>query len=135
MDMEALKEQAMGLLDQGKENADKFLEDGGKMDQLLEQAEKKLSEIPKAGEYFAEVPRMIALLKDRLQKDYDGASKKSLLAIVAALLYLVNPKDLIPDKYIGIGQLDDAAVIAAAVAVSKNDLDAYAAWRDANKKA
>ena len=34
------------------------------MDMLLEQVEEKLRNVPKAGEYLAEVPRMIALLKE-----------------------------------------------------------------------
>ena len=78
---------------------------------------------------------MIALLKDYIQKDYTEAPKKSLIFIVAALLYLVNPKDLIPDKYIGVGLLDDAAIVAACIALTKEDLDAYDAWKDAKAEA
>lgn len=129
MNTDGLKQMAQEYIEQGKDKAQEFLDDGGKMDELLEAAEKKLSEIPKAGEYFAEVPRMIALLKDHIEKDYE-APTKALVAIIAALLYLINPKDIIPDKYLGVGQLDDAAVIAAAIAISKKDLDDYAAWKD-----
>ena len=131
MNTEELKNQAEGILEGGKEKAASFLEDGGKMDQLLEQVEAKLETVPKAGIYLAEVPRMVALLKDYIQKDYTDAPKKSLIFIVAALLYLINPKDIIPDKYIGVGLLDDAAVVAACIALTKKDLDAYDAWKDA----
>ena len=135
MNTEDLKSQAEGLLEGSKEKAAAFLEDGGKMDQLLEQVEAKLETVPKAGIYLAEVPRMIALLKDYIQKDYTEAPKKSLIFIVAALLYLINPKDIIPDKYIGVGLLDDAAVVAACIALTKKDLDAYDAWKDAKTEA
>ena len=135
MNTEDLKKQAQGVLDGGKEKAAAFLEDGGKMDQLLEQVEAKLETVPKAGAYLADVPRMIALLKDYIQKDYIEVPKKSLIMIVAALLYLVNPKDIIPDKYIGVGLIDDAAVIAACIALTKNDLAAYDAWKDAKAEA
>ena len=135
MNTEDLKNQAEGILEGGKEKAASFLEDGGKMDQLLEQVEAKLETVPKAGVYLAEIPRMIALLKDYIQKDYTEAPKKSLIFIVAALLYLVNPKDLIPDKYIGVGLLDDAAIVAACIALTKEDLDAYDAWKDAKAEA
>ena len=131
MNMDDMKAQAEGILDSGKEKAAAFLEDGGKMDQLLEQVEAKLESVPKAGVYLAEVPRMIALLKDHIQKDYTETPKKSLILIVAALLYLVNPKDIIPDKYLGVGLLDDAAVVAACIALTRKDLDAYDAWKDA----
>ena len=131
MNTDELRKQATGILESGKEKAAAFLEDGGKMDQLLEQVEEKLKTVPKAGEYLAEVPRMIALLKDYIQKDYTEVPKSSLVMIVAAFLYLVNPKDIIPDKYLGVGLIDDAAVIAACIALTKKDLDAYDAWRDA----
>ena len=135
MNMDDMKAQAEGILDGGKEKAAAFLEDGGKMDQLLEQVEAKLESVPKAGVYLAEVPRMIALLKDHIQKDYTETPKKSLILIVAALLYLVNPKDIIPDKYLGVGLLDDAAVVAACIALTRKDLDAYDAWKDAKAQA
>ena len=135
MNTEDLKNQAEGILEGSKEKAASFLEDGGKMDQLLEQVEAKLETVPKAGIYLAEVPRMIALLKDYIQKDYTDTPKKSLIFIVAALLYLINPKDIIPDKYIGVGLLDDAAVVAACIALTKKDLDAYDALKDAKAAA
>ena len=104
-------------------------------DQLLEQVEAKLETVPKAGVYLAEVPRMIALLKDYIQKDYTDTPKKSLILIVAALLYLINPKDIIPDKFLGVGLIDDAAVIAACIALTKGDLDTYKAWKDSEAQA
>ena len=131
MNTDKLKEQAMGILDNGKDKAAVFLEDGGKMDELLEAVEQKLATVPKAGEYLKEVPRMIAMLKDYIQKDYTEVPKTALVMIVAALLYLVNPKDLIPDKYLGVGLIDDAAVVAACIALTKKDLDAYDVWKDA----
>ena len=128
-------DEAEGILAGSKEKAASFLEDGGKMDQLLEQVEQKLETVPKAGVYLAEVPRMIALLKDYIQKDYTEVPKSTLIMIVAALLYLVNPKDIIPDKYIGVGLIDDAAVVAACIALTKKELDAYDAWKEAKPTA
>ena len=130
MNTDDIRAKAEEMLEQGKDKAAVFLEDGGKMDMLLDQVEAKLATIPQAGEYLAEVPRMIALLKDRAQKDYLEAPTRTLVLIVAALLYLVNPKDIIPDKYLGVGLIDDAAVIAACIALTKTDLDAYKAWKD-----
>lgn len=135
MNTEDIRIKAENLLEEGKEKANAILEDGGKMDQLLEQVENKLETVPKAGVYLAEVPRMISLLKDHIQKDYTEAPTKTLVIIVAALLYLVNPKDLIPDKYLGVGLLDDAAVITACIALTKDDLHAYDTWKDAKTQA
>ena len=38
--------------------------------------------------------------------------------LMAALAYFVLPVDLIPDWFVGIGYTDDAAVIAAAIAIA-----------------
>lgn len=133
MNADEIKKQAEEILENGKAKATDILEDGGKMDQLLEQVENKLETVPKAGEYLSAVPRMISMLKDHIQKDYTVAPKSSLVMIVAALVYLVNPKDIIPDKLIGLGLLDDAAVIAACIALTKDDLDAYDEWKDSKK--
>jgi len=135
MNTDDMRKQAEDILENSKAKATDFLEDGGKMDQLLDQVEDKLETVPKAGEWLAEVPRMISLLKDFIQKDYTAAPKTTLAVIVAALLYLVNPRDIIPDKYLGVGLLDDAAVVAAAIAMSKKELDAYAQWKDAKEVA
>ena len=135
MSTDDLKAKAEAILDGGKEKAASILEDGGKMDQLLEQVEAKLETVPKAGTYLADVPRMIALLKDYIQKDYTEVPKKSLIFIVAALLYLINPKDIIPDTVLGVCLIDDAAVIAACIALTKKDLDSYDAWKDAKAAA
>ena len=135
MNVDAIKEKAESLLAGGKGQAASILEDGGKLEQLLEQVEAKLENVPKAGSYLAEIPRMVSLLKDHMDKESTETPTKTLVLIVAALLYLVNPKDLIPDYHIGIGQLDDAAVLAACIALTKDDLAAYDAWRDAKKAA
>ena len=68
MNTDDLRKQAEDLLQNSKGKAAEILEDGGKMDQLLNQVENKLETVPKAGAYLAEVPRMISLLKDHIQK-------------------------------------------------------------------
>lgn len=135
MDQEMLKKKAEEVLEQGKGKASEILEDGGKMDQLLDKLEEKLKEVPKAGIYLSEVPLMISLVKDYAQKDYKDAPVGSILAIIAALLYLVNPKDIIPDTVPVLGLVDDAAVFAVCIALTKSDLAEYSKWKDAKAAA
>ena len=47
---------------------------------------------------------------------------------VAALIYFLNPVDLIPDALIGIGFIDDVAVIGAVVNAIRKDLDGFVSW-------
>lgn len=54
-------------------------------------------------------------------KDYDVAN---LAIIVAALLYVVSPIDLIPD-FLPVGFADDATIVMWAISEMKNELDKY----------
>jgi len=46
----------------------------------------------------------------------------------AAIIYFVNPADVIPDVIPLVGYVDDAAVIAWVVAAIRADLDAFRRW-------
>ena len=61
------------------------------------------------------------------------AGAVSLLSI-AALIYVVNPMDIVPDFMIGIGQLDDAAAIVLVLQMIQMDLNKYKKWQKENGK-
>jgi uncharacterized membrane protein YkvA (DUF1232 family) len=68
-----------------------------------------------------------------LMKDYgSGAYKKfpflSVAGIVFTLAYIISPIDLIPDYIIGIGQIDDAAVLGLCLYLLRKDLGKYKEW-------
>lgn len=48
--------------------------------------------------------------------------------VIVAIIYFVSPIDMIPDALVGIGFIDDAAVIAFVVAQINADLDNFLAW-------
>jgi uncharacterized membrane protein YkvA (DUF1232 family) len=56
----------------------------------------------------------------------------TLLSAVAALLYFVDPIDLIPDSVPVLGYLDDAAVIAAVVRLNLSQISRFRAWEVSN---
>jgi len=67
-------------------------------------------------------------------KDYrSGAFRKipfgTIAAIVVTLAYVLNPFDLIPDFLPIIGQIDDAAVVAACLILVEHDLHTYKLWK------
>ena len=61
---------------------------------------------------------------------YRRLPKRSLVAVVAGLVYFLDPLDAIPDFLPVIGFLDDAAVLAWVVSRVRRDLDEFLAWED-----
>ena len=49
--------------------------------------------------------------------------------ITAALIYLVNPNDAVPDYLPGVGYLDDAAVMNFVFVSVKEDVEKYKEWK------
>jgi uncharacterized membrane protein YkvA (DUF1232 family) len=74
----------------------------------------------------ASIPRMV---RDVLTGDYDGLSRRRLLLMLGAVLYIVSPVDLLPEAILTIpGLADDAAVAAWLVASVLGATSAYRAW-------
>lgn len=65
-------------------------------------------------------------------RDYNG---KMLLLIVALLLYVVSPLDIVPDWIPGAGFLDDAALIGYVVHLADRELERYYRWTCRHRKA
>ena len=59
---------------------------------------------------------------------YRRLPRRSLVAIVAGLVYFLDPFDLIPDGIPVIGYLDDAAVLGWVLTRVRADLDAFVGW-------
>ena len=70
------------------------------------------------------------LLVAWVRGDYRGVSSQALVSVVAALLYFLAPVDLVPDWLLGVGFLDDLAVLAWVVRRWQSELDAFKVWRD-----
>ena len=75
------------------------------------------------------------MVKSYVTKEYTEVSPKVVATVVAALLYLVKGKDLIPDNVPVLGLADDLAVVTAAMVINKPELEAFAAWQAENAPA
>ena len=70
----------------------------------------------------------VKILRQMLQARMKGSykfSKRTVLYVIAGLLYFVNPLDLVPDFILGLGFLDDAAVLALVLRRVKGDVDKF----------
>ena len=81
---------------------------------------------PSVGARFASLPRLV---KASVKGDYPGTSRRRLLAICGALLYVVSPVDLVPElllPLVGLG--DDALVITWIVSSLINETESFLRW-------
>jgi uncharacterized membrane protein YkvA (DUF1232 family) len=77
---------------------------------------------------------LISLIKDYWSGTYRQIPYAVIGAIVFTLIYVFNPLDLIPDVLPIIGQVDDAAVVAACLILVEHDLRGYQQWKQSQKK-
>lgn len=53
----------------------------------------------------------------------------TIASIAVALLYVLNPFDLVPDFIPGVGYIDDLAVLSISMGWIETDLHKYLDWR------
>jgi len=70
----------------------------------------------------------IKMLRRMIQGQLSGKykfSKRTIIYVVAGLIYFISPIDLIPDIFLGLGFVDDAAVLAMVIKRIKTEIDKY----------
>ena len=79
---------------------------------------------------FLEDGRMLqALVKDWRAGNYRHALRWTIAAAAFALIYVINPFDIVPDMLPFVGAVDDASVIAACLMLIERDLFKYREWK------
>ncbi|AMA52054.1 YkvA family protein [Bacillus inaquosorum] len=69
------------------------------------------------------------MLRDWRNGDYPRSQVKTLLLLSAAILYIAMPLDIIPDVILGLGIIDDAAVLGLIWTLIKKEMSQYEKWR------
>ncbi|MGM0805900.1 MAG: YkvA family protein [Bacillota bacterium] len=115
-----------------KEKANAVLESSTQTGELVTEAEKKSSQPDKQGlsNLGSQVKALVRMVKSYKRGDYRDVSKKSLLLVVAGLLYFVSPIDAVPDFLIGAGLLDDATVLAFIFSTLSTEIEAFQTWEE-----
>jgi len=73
---------------------------------------------------------LLGMIKDYWARRYRHVPMGTIGAAVFTLLYVFNPLDLMPDVVPLVGQLDDAALVAACLMLLEHDLRSYKSWKD-----
>src|SRR5512138_1582604 len=79
---------------------------------------------------FIEDGRMMtALIRDWRAGRYRRAMRWTIAAAAFALIYVINPFDIVPDVLPFVGAIDDASVVAACMFLIERDLFQYRDWK------
>ena len=108
--------------------------DDKKVDEVLskeEIIEKKRNKLNPAKFFmlFKQVKLAFEMLKDYKKKNYKNVPWKTIAIVTAAILYFLNPIDLIPDFMGLLGFTDDAIVLGFVFNSIREELIKYCNWR------
>jgi len=85
------------------------------------------------GAFWFELKTLLRLIRAYITNEYRAVPWKTMLAAVGAVLYFLNPFDLIPDFIYGFGYLDDALVVGFVLSSIRTDLEKFNAWEQGAK--
>lgn len=103
---------------------------------LSRQVMSKLSTVGFAGnlsEFQTSVQLLIRMIKATASGEYKGLPWKSLVSMVAVLLYFVSPLDFIPDFLPVIGIADDVALVIWLFKSLGADINKFSEWEKKEK--
>lgn len=123
------QEEAKRELNKSKKIAEEYASDKRKTAHLLDEALKKSRRHKEVlAKCWDDLMTLIRLVRAYISGKYRSVPWETIIWAIAAIIYFVNPFDLIPDFIPGIGYLDDAVVIALVVASIRNDLENFREW-------
>ena len=79
---------------------------------------------------FQNLKLLLPLIRDYWKGTYRDVSIKSIVIFLMGLVYIISPIDIIPDYIIGLGQIDDVAILGTALYFLERDLIKYKKWKD-----
>ncbi|MFN8260405.1 MAG: DUF1232 domain-containing protein [Chitinophagales bacterium] len=117
------------IFDKLYRQAERIISSDTKVSKLLDEVFLKIGE---SSELFYKVQdnviAMARMLNAWVKGDYRNISAKSMISVVAALIYFVNPLDLIPDFIPLAGQLDDIFVLGYLIKMLNKEIERFMAW-------
>ena len=91
--------------------------------------EKKFSKQKALKQWMEHGKVLLSMIRDYMAGRYREIPYWAIGAISLALLYVLNPLDVIPDIVPGFGYLDDATVLAFCIKLVENEIEKYKTWK------
>ena len=115
--------------DQAYEKAGNVVKQSEKLISLLINGmEKAAKNQPELRNIWDDLQSLFRMVSAYAKGNYKDISTTTIITATAAIVYLVNPFDVIPDFIPLLGLVDDAAVIAFVVNRIRKELDKYTSW-------
>ena len=99
-----------------------------------EDIKKKFTSGGPLGRFIEDGKLLIAVVKDYRSGAFRQIPFGTIAAAVFTLIYVLNPFDLVPDVLPIVGQIADAAVVAACMLLIEHDLFSYKLWKQARER-
>ena len=106
------------------------------LEELFNEAAKKAAAVPREPfkECWPYLQTMLRLVRAHHRGEYNQVPDNALLWVVAALSYLIDPFDLIPDKTPFLGFVDDATVVEFVADRTRQTLDDFMTWETSGSR-
>jgi len=112
-----------------KQKAEDVIEDPDQVKKVAEGAWEKAKKLKEPlAEVWEQLKLMIQMVKSWIAGEYKEVPTTSIIAIVAGLMYLLSPIDLIPDFIPVLGYLDDLFVIGVVFTQVAKDIKLFEQW-------
>jgi len=108
-----------------------------KLDEVIKKEKRikeklKLLDKIKFPKLFYQLQLSLEMIKDYKNKKYRTIPWRSVGLVILAVLYFLNPFDLMPDLMPVLGYTDDAIAVAAVFKSLQEDLKNYCVWKNYN---
>ena len=114
--------------------AREYISNPGKLENLLDEASKKArGKQEQLNVVWVQLLACFRLIKAYAKGQYRKIPWRSLVVIIASVLYFVWLVDLVPDFLPLLGFLDDAALLGWTVKNFKSDIDEFIEWESSNE--
>lgn len=128
-----MNEQEKDALNKSSRKAESILNDPVKTKLLLEQVVEKSDKNEGIFDnIWEDLQALIRMVQSWRSGKYTNVSKKAMLMVGGALLYLVNPLDLIPDFTPLLGMMDDVTVLGFVINSLRGEVKKFRAWEGAH---
>ena len=123
--------------DKAKERAGKILSNKEKLEEVLSATKNRLGEVHLENSKLSKLGNNLRIFLRMVRAYASGVYKeipwKSMVAMVAGLVYFLMPLDLVPDFIPFTGFIDDFTVIMLITNAIHQDIELYLEWEETKK--